>query len=154
MPEILQADLAVEPVWYEQDKPVGIIRVEAEETLGHYAEWLGISTWEIRRMNGFKYGTVINLNQQVKIPLYRVTKEEFEEKRFEYHKELTEDFFAAYRIEKVDIYYIKKGDNIWTLSREEFEVPLWLIQRYNIHLDFNALIPSQRLLVPVVEKNV
>jgi membrane-bound lytic murein transglycosylase D len=153
-PEILPADLAVEPVRYEQDKPMGIIRVEAEETLGHYAEWLEVSTWEIRHINGFKYGTVIRLNQQVKIPLQRVSKEEFEEKRFEYHKELTEDFFAAYRIEKIDIYYIKKGDNIWTLSREEFEVPLWLIKRYNTHLDFNALTPSQRLLVPVVEKNV
>jgi hypothetical protein len=33
-------------------------------------------------------------------------------------------------------------------------VPLWLIKRYNADVDFSALIPSQKLLIPVVEKNV
>jgi len=151
-PEILQGNLAVERIWHDQDKSVGLIRVEAEETLGHYAEWSGVSAWEIRQLNGFPYGRAIHLDQQIKIPFHRVSKEEFEEKRFEYHKELSEDFFASYRIEKVAAYYIKRGDNIWTLSRDEFEVPLWLIRRYNSHMDFNMLIPSQKLLIPVVEK--
>jgi len=153
-PEIIQAHLAVERTWNQNGKQVGTIRVEAEETLGHYAEWSGMTAWEIRRLNGFHYGSVIHLDQQIKIPFYRTTKEKFEEKRFEYHKELTEDFFANYRVEKVEVYYIKKGDNIWTLSQEEFEVPLWLIRRYNTNLDFNSLVPSQELLVPVVEKLV
>ena len=153
-PEIIQAHLTVERIWNQNGKQVGTIRVEAEETLGHYAEWSRMTAWEIRRLNGFSYGSVIRLNQQIKIPLHRTTKEEFEEKRFEYHKELTEDFFTSYRVEKVEVYLIKKGDNIWTLSKEEFEVPLWLIKRYNTHLDFNALVPSQELLVPVVEKIV
>ena len=151
-PEIIQANLAFERIWNQNGNQVGTIRVEAEETLGHYAEWSGVTAWEIRRLNGFSYGSIIRLDQQIKIPLHRATKEEFEEKRFEYHKELTEDFFTSYRVEKVDVYYIKRGDNIWTLSREEFEVPLWLIRRYNTHLDFNALVPTQELLVPVVEK--
>lgn len=153
-PEIIQANLAVERVWNQNGKSVGAIRVEVEETLGHYAEWLAVTAWEIRRLNGFAYGQIIRLDQQIKIPLDRVSKEEFEEKRFEYHKELTEDFFASYRVEKIDVYYIKKGDNIWTLSRDEFEVPLWLLKRYNTHLDFSALMPSQQLLIPVVEKDV
>lgn len=152
-PEVIQANLVFERIWHQNGNQVGTIRVEAEETLGHYAEWSGVTAWEIRRLNGFSYGSIIRLDQQIKIPLHRVTKEEFEEKRFEYHKELTEDFFTSYRVEKVDVYYIKRGDNIWTLSREEFEVPLWLIRRYNTHLDFNALVPTQELLVPVVEKS-
>jgi membrane-bound lytic murein transglycosylase D len=125
-----------------------------EETLGHYAEWLGVTAWEIRRLNGFSYGSVIRLDQQIKIPLIRVSKEEFEEKRFEYHQELTEDFFATFRVEKIEVYHIKKGDNIWTLSRDEFEIPLWLIRRYNANLDIHALVPAQKLLIPVVEKIV
>ena len=83
----------------------------------------------------------------------RVTKAQFEEKRFEYHKELSEDFFASYRVEKVHIYTIKRGDNIWTLSKEQFEVPLWLIKKFNTHLDFSALQPSQELKIPIIEKN-
>jgi len=153
-PEILQGNLSVEGVRTEGERPIGAIRVEVEETLGHYAEWLGVTARELRRLNGFSYGKFIRLNQRIKIPLHRVSKEEFEEKRFEFHKELSEDFFASYRVERIEVYHVKRGDNIWTLSWNTFEVPLWLIKRYNTHLDFNALVPSQKIVVPIVEKNV
>ena len=152
-PEILQGNFAIERIWYDQGKPIGTIRVEVEETLGHYAEWLGITAWEIRRLNGFPYGKAILIAQQIKIPLHRVSKEEFEEQRFEFHKEMAEDFFASFRIEKVQTYTVRRGDNIWTLSKEKFEVPLWLIKKYNAHLNFSALHPSQELLIPIIEKN-
>jgi membrane-bound lytic murein transglycosylase D len=152
-PEILQGNYAIERTWYDRGKPIGAIRVEVEETLGHYAEWLGITAWEIRRLNGFPYGKAIRIAQKIKIPLHRVSQEEFEEKRFEFHKELAEDFFASFRIEKVQTYTVRRGDNIWTLSKEKFEVPLWLIKKYNAHLDFSALYPSQELIIPVIEKN-
>ncbi len=153
-PEIMQGHFAVDRVSKQRGKSIGFIRVEAEETLGHYAEWLNVSASEIRRLNGFRYGRPLQLSQQLKIPLDRVTQDSFEEKRFEFHQELAEDFFATYRVEKVRIYSIKRGDNIWTLSRQEFEVPLWLITRYNADVDFSALIPSQKLLIPIIEKNV
>jgi membrane-bound lytic murein transglycosylase D len=152
-PEIVQGHFAVDRVLTTDGKSIGFIRVEAEETLGHYAEWLEVSAHEIRRLNGFRYGQPLHLSQQIKIPLNRVAKEAFEEKRFEFHQELAEDFFTSYRVEKVLTYAIKKGDNIWTLSRREFEVPLWLIKRFNAEVDFSALIPSQKLLIPIVEKN-
>ena len=138
-PEVVLANLIVKKTWNQNGKQVGIIRVEVEETLGHYAEWLNVSAREIRRLNGFRYGRALHLNQKIKIPLHRVTQEEFVEKRFEYHQELAEDFFASYRVEKVLTYSIKRGDNIWTLSHQEFEVPLWLIKRYNAGVDFGAL---------------
>jgi membrane-bound lytic murein transglycosylase D len=150
--EVVQENLAIKRVWTQQGKPVGMIWVEVEETLGHYAEWLGISAQEIRRLNGFIYGRIIRINQPTKIPLHKVTKEQFEEKRFEYHKELSEDFFASYRVEKVQVYFIERGDNIWTLSREKFDVPFWLIKRYNADIDFSLLTPSQKLIIPLVEK--
>ena len=101
-----------------------------------------------------RYGRALQLNQKLKIPLHRVTQDEFVEKRFEYHQELAEDFFASYRVEKVRTYSIKRGDNIWTLSHQEFEVPLWLIKRYNAGVDFSSLMPSQKLIIPIIEKNV
>jgi len=153
-PEVVLANLTVKKTWNQNGKQVGIIRVEVEETLGHYGEWLNVPAREIRRLNGFRYGRALHLNQKIKIPLHRVTREEFVEKRFEHHQELAEDFFASYRVEKVMTYSIKKGDNIWTLSYQEFEVPLWLIKRYNAGVDFSSLVPAQKLLIPVVEKNV
>ena len=144
--------LTVERVQELGGRPVGIIRVEVEETLGHYAEWLNVAAHDIRRLNGFRYGRMIHLDQSLRIPLHRVSKAEFEEKRIEYHQELAEDFFETYRIESVQTYTVKRGDNVWSLAREEFEVPMWLILRYNTDVDFNALMPSQMLRVPVTAK--
>jgi len=151
---IVTGNLAIERVRAKSGIPIGLIRVEVEETIGHYADWLGVRARDIRRLNGIRYGQLIHLGQRINIPLHRVTKEEFEEKRFEYHKEMVEDFFAAYRIEDVKVYSIKSGDNIWTLSRDKFEMPLWLIRRYNHGVDLGALMPDQKLLIPVVEKIV
>jgi peptidoglycan lytic transglycosylase D len=152
-PEVVQGNLAVKEIRSQHGRRIGVIRVEVEETLGHYAEWLEVSAGEIRRLNGISYGNPIRINEAIKIPMRRVTKTEFEEKRFEYHKELAEDFFASYRVEKVQIYTVKRGDNIWTLSRELFEVPLWLIKKFNAQLDISMLQPSQEIVIPIIEKN-
>lgn len=151
--DIVRANLDVEHLRRHKGRLIGSIRVEVEETLGHYAEWLEISAGEIRRLNGFRYGKPIRINESLMLPLHKVTKAEFEERRFEFHKRLAEDFFAAFRIEKLQTYTIKRGDNIWTLSKEQFEVPLWLIKKLNAHLDLSNLHPSQELLIPIIEKN-
>ncbi|MEJ2221941.1 MAG: LysM peptidoglycan-binding domain-containing protein, partial [Desulfobacterales bacterium] len=150
--DVVLGRLAIMRIQTDQGRSIGRIQVEVEETLGHYAEWLEVSASEIRRLNGLRYGRPIRIHDSIKIPLSRVTKEAFEEKRFEFHKELAEDFFASFRVEKVQTYTVKSGDNIWTLSKERFEVPLWLIKKYNAHLDFSTLHPSQELLIPIVEK--
>jgi membrane-bound lytic murein transglycosylase D len=152
-PEVLIGTLAVEKLIRHKGKPVGLIRVEVEETLGHYAEWLEIPTQELRRLNGFRYGRPLQISEQIKIPLGKVSREQFEERRYEYHKELVEDFFASYRIGGIQTYRIQKGDNIWQLSQEKFAVPLWLIKLLNTDVDFGALRPAQQLTIPVVEKN-
>ena len=124
----------------------------AEETLGHYADWLGIATQKIRNLNGFKYGRPLRLSEAGKIPLDKTSREPFEEKRFEYHKEIEEDFFDAYEIENFEKYKIRNGDSIWSLSYHVFEAPLWLIMKYNPDVDFNDLRPMQELMVPVIAK--
>lgn len=151
--DVVQGNLAIKRIKIHQGRPIGRIQVEVEETLGHYAEWLEVSAGEIRRLNGLRYGRLLRINESIKIPLRRVTKEAFEEKRFEFHKELAEDFFASFRIEKVQTYTVRRGDNIWTLSKEKFEVPLWLIKKYNAHLDFGELHPAQKLNIPIIQKN-
>ena len=149
-PEVVTGNLQVREMTSPQGKSIGILRVEAEETLGHYADWLGIRTQKIRQLNGFRYGRAIRINQRVRIPLDTISKEQFEEKRFEYHKEIEEDFFGSYKIDDVQTYRVKYGDNIWTLCRDTFEVPFWLVKKYNPDLDFNELRPAQQITIPVV----
>jgi membrane-bound lytic murein transglycosylase D len=149
---VIIGNLHVEEVIQKNGKNFGVIRVEAEETLGHYAEWLGVRAQDLRRLNGLRFGQAIRVHQQIKIPLEKVTKEGFEEIRYEYHKEMEEDFFAAYRIESIRHYKVRSGDNIWTLCQNEFELPFWLIRKYNADLNFSGLKPDQKLLVPIVEQ--
>jgi membrane-bound lytic murein transglycosylase D len=151
-PGLVTGNLRVERVVSRGGQRLGVIRVQISETLGHYADWLGVSARRIRRLNGFRYTRLIRINEPVKIPLGKVSKEAFEEKRYEYHKEITEDFLASYRIQEVQRYSVKSGDNIWKLCREVFEVPFWLVSRYNPHLDLERLSPSQTLLIPVVQE--
>jgi membrane-bound lytic murein transglycosylase D len=149
-PSVVTGDLVVQRVTKKNGRLSGVIRAEAEETVGHYADWLGISSQAIRKLNGWRGARMLRLHELVKIPLDRVSKVDFEEKRFEYHKEMEEDFFASYRVESVKVYRIGDGDNIWKLCREVFDVPFWLIVKYNPSLDFKSLRPSHELFVPIV----
>jgi hypothetical protein len=144
--------LKVERTEEEDGVQVGYIRVEVEETLGHFADWLEIRTWALRRLNGFAYGQVLHTHQRIKIPFVKVSREAFEERRFEYHQRIQEDFFAAFQVESLSPYQVKSGDSLWSLANETFSVPMWLLKRCNPEIDFGALHPSQKLRIPVVEK--
>jgi len=151
-PTLVIGDFQIKQVVTRNGKRTGVIQVAVEETIGHYADWLQVSAGEIRRLNGIRYGTHIRVDQRVKIPMDKISKEQFEEKRFEYHEELVQDFFNAFRVDQVQTYHIRKGDNIWKLCNEIFEVPLWLFQTYNVGLDLGDLKMSQPVRIPVVEK--
>ena len=151
-PAEMGGDLQVEQVIPQKGKSLGIIQVQIDETLGHYAEWLEIPTRIIRRLNHIPYGRTLRLHQKVKIPLDKISKAQFEEMRYEYHKKIQEDFFSFYEIEAFHIYHLKKGDNIWTLCNETFDLPVWLIKKYNPDVDFNDLRWSQKIMIPVVKE--
>jgi hypothetical protein len=89
---------------------------------------------------------------KVKIPLDKISKEQFEETRLEYHKKIQEDFFSFYDIETVQLYRLQKGDNVWTLCNDRFEMPVWLLKKYNPTVDFSDLRWAQKLVIPVIKE--
>jgi len=149
---VVVGNLQVENVKTEQGRTVGTIRVEVGETLGHYADWLKLPTRTIRSLNGLRFGKAIQLNQSLTIEFSKVSQEDFEGSRYEFHKEIEEDFFAAYKIEGAKLYHIQPGDNIWRLCHDEFDLPFWLIRKFNTVHDFNNLKLDELLIIPVVGK--
>jgi len=96
----------------------------------------------------------IHIGQKIQLEFSAISREEFEEKRYEFHKETEEDFFAAYTIEGARLYRIQQGDTSWALCAEEFDLPLWLVRKYNSEHDFNNLVPGRELIVPVVKNKI
>ncbi len=150
--EIVTADVAFERIIQYKGQLVGIIQVEVEETLGHYAEWAKVSTQRVRRLNGLPYGHVLQLHEKVRIPLVRTNAESFEQNRYEYHKRLQEDFYAVYRVGELQSYRVQRGDSIWTLCRAKFDIPMWLLKHCNPEVDLAALKFHQKLIIPTIER--
>lgn len=150
-PDVLAGSLFVEEEISHQGRKVGIITVEAEETLGHYADWLGIPTQRIRRLNGFSSRRSIRISEKIKIPLTTISREEFEQRRLEYHKGIEEDFYSSYSVDGAKVYTLKRGESIWYLCYKKFDIPLWLLRKYNSGLDFNSLHPGQEVYIPIPE---
>jgi membrane-bound lytic murein transglycosylase D len=127
------------------------ITVQADETLGHYAEWLEVRPNALRRLNKMKPGTPVQIGHDAKLDFSHVTPEVFEQRRLEYHVALQEAFFEAYVVSGTEAHVLKKGETLWFLAQHKFDVPVWLLRQYNPDLDFSALRPGTRMVIPVIE---
>lgn len=149
-PYVLTGNFTVAKLKVIKGRETGQIQVETDETLGHYADWLDIPTKRIRRLNKFRYGRPIHYGQKLRIPFGRVSREEFEERRYLYHKELVEDFYQAFVVAGEKTYSIKKGDTLWKLCHERFDMPFWLLKQYNPTFDFKSIHPGNEIKVPII----
>jgi membrane-bound lytic murein transglycosylase D len=131
--------------------PGNQVTVQAEETLGHYAEWLEVSASTLRRLNGMRYGTPLVIGRQKKLDFSRVTPEVFEQRRLQFHRGLQEDFFDAFVVTGTTSYTLRRGDSLWYLSNRKYQVPIWLLRQYNPDLDFGDLHAGTPMVIPVVE---
>ncbi len=150
-PGVVTGNLRIFDQHQKNGRTYGFIEVAPEETLGHFGDWLEIKTQRLRGLNGLAFGRSIRLHQKLKIPLNKVNKDIFEERRFLFHKEVEEDFFSAYKLADAGEYIVQTGDNIWSLCQEKFEVPLWLLIKYIPELNPDNLHPGQMIRFPVVE---
>ncbi len=126
------------------------ITVHPEETIGHYADWLGMPAGALRKINGMPFGREIQVGQRLKLSFNQVGKKDFHARRMEYHRGIQEDFFQHFKVVSVEMYTVRSGDNIWSLAQGQFRVPFWLLKRYNKEKDLLRLYPGDRIFAPVV----
>jgi membrane-bound lytic murein transglycosylase D len=126
------------------------ITVHADETLGHYAEWLEVAASRLRQINGMRASTPLVIGRQRKLDFSRVTPEVFEQRRLQYHRTIQEEFFEAYEVTGTTTHPLARGETLWQLSRQRYEIPMWLLVQYNPDLDFGALSPGATLIIPTV----
>jgi membrane-bound lytic murein transglycosylase D len=125
--------------------------VQAAETLGHYAEWLDVRAAQLRQLNRISYATPVVIGRKVKLDFSKVSPDQFEARRQEYHRALQEAFFTQFRIKGTADHVIKRGESVWVLAQQRYNIPIWLLRQYNPDLDLGSLQPGARLVIPVVE---
>ena len=128
------------------------VEIQASETLGHFAEWLGIRAWDIRRLNNMAYRDPVIIGERLRLEFSGVSIAEFERARREFHSNMQRDFFASYRIQGVETYQVRRGDNIGAIARNRYSSPIWLIRQYNPELDFNRIQIGQSIVFPLLEQ--
>ena len=135
--------------WQHVDS--GYIRVGAGETLGHFADWLEVSARKLRRLNGLSPRRPIRSGQRLQVDFSKVSQEEFVRRRVEYHATVEARFLERYRIAGLRQHELRRGENLWVLATKVYDVPDWLIHRYNPDTIERRLIPGTSITIPVVE---
>jgi membrane-bound lytic murein transglycosylase D len=140
---------SADPIDYSVDSS-GRVVVVAAETIGHYADWLGVQTESLRVLNGMHRRSNVLMGRRFKLAFTKVTREQFEQRRREYHQQLESAYFAAHRIIGSDAYVARRGDSLWSVTRRG-DLPVWLLQQYNPDVDFAELRPGTHIVLPKVE---
>ncbi|MCL0045553.1 LysM peptidoglycan-binding domain-containing protein, partial [Nitrospinaceae bacterium] len=151
-----QARPAFRPVFFTSKNDtisasqVGVIVVDFDETLSHYAEWSRLPVKKIINLNRMKKGSQLNVHTRIKVPFSRVEPDFFEERRQEYHKAIQEDFFNNYKIDKLLVRNMVKGETAWQICNEIYAIPFWLLASYNPGKDINSIPVGEPIVVPII----
>src|ERR1700722_2888390 len=128
------------------------IKVAQVETLGHYADWLGTSAARLRTINHLTFRKPVLIGHKIKLEFVNVTREEFEQKRREFHRTEQASYFAAHRIVGTEVYLARRGDSGWTVTQHNSELPLWLLQQDKPDLEGTGESPRTEIVAPEVEE--
>ncbi|GJL81783.1 MAG: hypothetical protein DHS20C01_14170 [marine bacterium B5-7] len=128
------------------------ILVESEETLGHYADWLGIGSMSpISDLNKIGMREVLKTGELILLPVKTdEQKQQFQNRRAEYHRVLVEEFKEAYEIQNVNAYTVRVGDSAWKIA-SKFQLPLWVVNLYNPELRSRSPAAGETLKIPQIE---
>ena len=148
----LQAALLSDPSDYTVAQN-GTIEVHPLETLGHYADWLGLKTQRLRDINGMAFRAPVEVGKRIKLDFSQVNAEQFEQLRTQYHRQQQDTFFRTHTITGVTEHVVSRGESVWILSLRQYGVPVWLFRQYNPELDLHNVQRGSRLNFPVLVEN-
>jgi membrane-bound lytic murein transglycosylase D len=153
-PSLVQEDSAppsADPIDYSVRAADNTLVVVADETIGHYADWLGVPTANLRALNHMRGHSTVLVGRRLKLSFARVAREQFEARRRDYHQKLQTDYFAVHRIVGAEPYVARRGDSLWSVTQRG-TLPAWLLQQYNPDVDFAVLRPGTQIMLPRVDQ--
>ncbi len=128
------------------------IEILTDETLGHFAKWLGLGSDQLRRLNNLRVNARVRVGDHLKLDFTGVNRDRFEEQRKQFHSDVQAQYFASYRIRVTESYSIKRNEVLDNLARTR-SVPMWLFRQYNPGISDASLVRAWQVVVfQVVEK--
>ena len=130
----------------------GYITVQPEESLRLYANWLGTTNMAILSLNGLPPHASVDPGQELLLHFKHLPPTLFEEKRLNFLQETEKSYFSAFTVISQKIYRVISGDTLWDLCYNKFDIPLWLLKRYNSSISLTSLDQRQELIIPIVQQ--
>jgi len=127
------------------------IEVQASETLGHYAEWLGVRASRLRHLNRMRYRTPLVIGKRLKLDFRHISPEEFVKLRVAYHRSMQEAYFEQFEITGSERHRVRRGESLWKLAKRKYKIPVWLFRQYNPDLAFNKFKAGITVTFPSVK---
>jgi len=127
------------------------IEILADETMGHYATWLGTTSVALRNLNQLRASAAVRVGDRFKLDFSKVDKAGFEARRKQYHGDLQAQYFASYRIRDTENYSIKRSEVLGTLASAR-SIPMWLFRQYNPDVNASRVRAGQIVVFPIVER--
>ena len=128
----------------------GTIMVQGAETLGHYADWLGIRAQRLRDLNNMRYRKPVVIGRRLKLDFSVVDAATFEQRRRAYQQTLQETFFEQFRITGTETHTVRVGESLWTITQRRENLPIWLVRQYNPDVDFEDVRTGNRIIIPLI----
>lgn len=127
------------------------IEIQAAETLGLYADWLGLQAQRLRDINGMSPAAELIVGERIRLEFQYVDKTRFESQRIAHHRKIQEDFFIRYRVTATTEHTLQAGESIWQIAQAKYNVPVWLLRQYNPDLDFGSIKPGMSIIIPQLQ---
>ena len=129
----------------------GVTTIIEGETPSHLAEWCGLSTPQLRRLNNLKFGQDISSGKEVHLDCLS-SYDEFQKERLTYHRNIQQESLKGCTPTSSVEYEVKESDNLWLIGREMYHVPAWMIQNANPDLDLSKGVKSgEKLTIPLCQ---
>ena len=152
LPVETQPELAADPADYGV-RADGTITIQAAETIGHYAKWLGVPSKRLRQHNRLRDDQQLVTGRRLKLDFAKVSRASFERQRVAHHQTLQSDFFQRFRIAGLRQHRVEGGDSLWVLAAQRYDVPLWLLRQYNPDIALDTVLSLGGIIaVPVLEQ--
>jgi membrane-bound lytic murein transglycosylase D len=128
----------------------GKIVIFPHETIGHIAEWSGLSAGYIRSLNNLHYGQKIFSGQKLRINFSHISPEQLTAQRLAYHLDLIRGMLNGKTELQLVEYKVNPGENLWNISRRRFDFPVNLLLYFNDLNKLERLYPGDIIKLPVI----